>query len=130
MHNAVAEVWFAAFVQEAVGEADTPDWGQSMLDDVASALDHGWVDGIVMGVFDKHLTSLQKLEAFLPRMARTNSYLQSAVFLEDLVVVGRFCASKNFLLPEIERLTDLFLRPHVLVEPWEIFTVPRGWRAA
>ncbi|CAN7327745.1 hypothetical protein [Variovorax sp. LjRoot178] len=130
MHNAVAEVWFAAFTREVVGEADTPEWVQSMLGDVAPALEHGWVDGIVMSSFDKHITSNLRLEAFLPRMARTNSYLRSVVVPGDVVVVGTVRASKQFLLPEIERLEDLFLRPQVLSEPWEIFTVPTGWRAA
>ncbi|MDM0039165.1 hypothetical protein QTH89_22205 [Variovorax sp. J22G21] len=130
MHNAVAEVWFAAFTREVVGEKGAPEWIQSMLDDVAPALEHGWVDGIVMSAFDEHLTSNQRLEAFLPRMARTNSYLRSAAVLGDVVVVGRFCVSKEFLLPQIERLEDLFLRPQVLSEPWEIFTAPAGWRAA
>ena len=130
IHNSVAEVWFAAFMREVASEAGTSEWNQSMLDDLAPALEHGWVDGILMGAFDKHLTSDQRLEAFLPRMARTNSYLRSAAVPGDVVVVGRFCASKDYLLPQIERLQDLFLRPQVLSEPWEIFTVPGGWRAA
>ncbi|CAN7735161.1 hypothetical protein LJR290_006852 [Variovorax sp. LjRoot290] len=83
-----------------------------------------------MSAFDKHITSNERLEAFLPRMAKTNSYLRSAVVPGDVVMVGKVRASKEFLLPEIERLEDLFLRPQVLSEPWEIFTVPTGWRAA
>jgi hypothetical protein len=130
VRNAIAEVWFYSFVQTAQAEPVMPTWLQKMVDDIVPALDAAWIDGVVMSAFDDHLTSPERLEVFLPLMMKTNAALLSKASTSRVVSVGKFDAASEFLIPEIQMIETLFLRPEDISEPWKTFTVPHGWRVA
>jgi hypothetical protein len=130
VHNAIAEVWFYSFVQTALAEPAIPAWLRGMVDDISPALDAAWIDGVAMNAFDDHLTSSERLEFFLPLMMKINTALLSKASTGRVVSVDKFDAASEFLLPEIQMIEALFLRPESIHEPWKIFTVPHGWCVA
>jgi hypothetical protein len=130
IHNAVAEVWFSSFVRTANRVTEIPVWLQLMLNEITPALEHNWVDGIAMHVFDDHIDSPQRVEDFLSLLLTTNAELLKVAGVQRIVSVDKFDAASEFLIPEIQMIEVLFRQPEQLHEPWKIFTVPDGWRIA
>lgn len=130
IHNAVAEVWFAWFVRTTKGEPHMAAWLQAMVDDINVALGAPWVDGIVMTAFDTHLTSPERLDAFVSLMKKTNEELLAKAQTSRVVSIDRFDAASEFLVPEVQMLETLFLDSQEISEPWKIFVIGKGWVAA
>lgn len=130
IHNAVAEVWFSSLVRTASRATEISGWLQLMLDEIRPALEHSWVDGIVMRVFDDHISSPQRVEYFLPFLLATNTELLEAAKVQRIVSVDKFDAVSEFLIPEVQMIEVMFRQPEEMSEPWKIFTVPDGWRIA
>lgn len=130
IHNAVAEVWFSSFVRTASRATEIPAWLQHMLNEIRPALEHSWVDGIAMRVFDDHISSPQRVEYFLPFLLATNAELLEAAKVQRIVSVDKFDAASEFLTPDIQMIEVMFRQPEEMSEPWKIFTIPDGWRIA
>lgn len=130
IHNAIAEVWFCSFARVANRVTEIPGWLELMLDEIRPALEHSWIDGIAMRVFDEHINSPQRMEDFLPLLAATNAELLAMAGAQRLVSVEKFDAASEFLIPETQMIEVLFRQPEKLSEPWKIFTIPDGWRVA
>lgn len=101
-----------------------------MLDEIRPALEHSWVDGIVMRVFDDHINSPHRMEEFLPLLLSSNAELLKVAKVRRKVGVDKFDAVREFLIPEVQMIETMFRQPDELSEPWKIFTVPDGWRIA
>lgn len=127
IRNAVAEVWFCALLTAIKEEKIIPEWVAKMLDEINLALQHAWVDGIVMNAFDTHLNTQEKIDWVMPIALQTNMRLLSEAKTLQVVSIEKFDAASEVLIPEIQMIETLLLRPDEISAPWKSYVLPGGW---
>lgn len=130
IHNAVAEVWLSAFVQELILDRSLMQSEKSFVNDITESLDAQWLDGILMSGFETHINDEKKMAAFLPIIQKTNDKLLEQSKSGKTVQVGNSAASTDFLVPEITMLENLFFEREKVPSPPHIFKAGQGWVVA
>lgn len=130
IHNAVAEVWLCFLVRAVRSETHAPSWLQGMAEEIELALEANWIDGVISNVFDTNVESKERLELFSRLLIPMNAEILAKASEHQTVSIDKFGASSAFLIPEILMVDTLFFRPEEITEPWKVFTLRDGWRAA
>lgn len=130
MHNAVAELWLKAMIEVAESKINTEAWLAEFKCDVEDALSANWIDGIMSSSFDKYLDKSSRLSFFIEMMADANEILIGLAESSDVVEIDGCSAHRDFLIPEIEKLMDLFVCKERISSPPEVFIKNVGWRVA
>ena len=130
IHNAVAEVWFSSFAEHVALRTRPESWLLSLRKDVTEALMARWIDGVTMTTFDSYLIDDARIAVFSTVLLAVNQHLSAEADRASTVCVGEFCASRDFLRPEISMLANLFLSPDQVLAPPHVFVRDKGWCVA
>lgn len=128
IHNAVAEVWLHALVENISERGARDPWLNSLKEDIAAALDARWIDGVMMSSFAE--LQGEQFEVFKSIVRDVRDELLDMAASHSVVVKGGVSAIVDFLVPEVIRLVELFENHDSFSERPCIYIKGYGWKVA
>lgn len=118
IHNFVAEAWFAVLSKIVLQDTQVL-WLQEYKKEIDDMLDCRWLTGLLQ--FDSDINTYEKEHLFKSLILEVNEYLQNRISEnkgEDNFVIfidnEEYVVAEKFLVPEMQRLSDLFFDPDAI----------------
>ncbi|WP_243373853.1 hypothetical protein [Microvirga solisilvae] len=114
LHNAVAEVWLCVLKERLQKHASSGGLTEKLEEEIGEALDHQWIDGILASGIDEHIKCDSQLNEFIQIHNDVVHILKHLGANTRIVSVGPFCAATEYLVREVEMITQLFANSEIV----------------